>query len=137
MAGILRLWPLGLAVAGGYLLERVHYGKLPEPSFYEMVAQIIPVLIVALAVENRAHAFWGRISNVYNAQIVLFLAVGELSAITAASGVVAETNTLVGPTPVISQAMLSATVVGLTAGFLSVLVLAFRGATSKATSVAN
>lgn len=100
-----------------------------------MAAQVIPVLIVAIAVENRAHAFWGRISNIYNAQIVLFLAIGELCAIVAASGVIAdelaESDALVGPTPAISQAMLAATVVGLTAGFFSVLVLAFRGATSK------
>jgi hypothetical protein len=48
-----------------------------------------------------------------------------------------ETDALVGPTPAISQAMLAATVVGLTAGFFSVLVLAFRGATSKRAGAAE
>jgi len=135
VANLSRLWPLALAVGGGLILARIEYGSMPEPSFYEMAAQVIPVLIVAIAVESRAHAFWGRISNVYNAQIVLFLAVGELSAIIAASGVIAdelsETEAMVGPTPALTQVMLAATVIGLTAGFFSVLVLAFRGATSK------
>jgi hypothetical protein len=125
-----RFWPSTVALFGAVVLARIEYGTLPESSFYEMAAQVIPILIVALAVENRAHAFWGRISNVYNVQVVVFLAVGELSAIVAASGVIAEGDALVGPTVGISQAMLGATVAGLVAGFVSVLVLALRGATS-------
>jgi hypothetical protein len=125
-------WPLLGAILVGVLIAAIQAGNLPSRSFYGMAAEVIPVLIVALAVESRARNFWDRMPNVFNLQIVLFLAVGELSAILAVSGVMDTSDYydpgVVGPTVGISYAMLGATVAGLGAGFIAVLVLALRGA---------
>lgn len=125
-------WPLLAAVTAAVLIATIQAGNLPDEAFYAMAAQVIPVLIVALAVESRAHTFWDQMPNVFNYQVVFFLAVGELSAILAVSGVMATSeysdSGVVGPTVGISYAMLGATVAGLGAGFIAVLVLALRGA---------
>lgn len=129
---IVRAWPTVVVIGAGIGVASLRYGSLPDPSFYETCAQIIPVLIVALAVESRARDFWGKMATAYNAQIVAFLAVGELSALLAASEALSSDEYydpgVVGPTLGASYAMLGATMAGLVAGFVAVLVLAFRGA---------
>jgi hypothetical protein len=126
---VLRLWPTYLLLIGGVLIRLVPYGVPPSTSFYEMSAQIIPVLIVALAVESRAHDLWAKIPDIYNVQIVVFLAVGELSSVLAASGAFAADSDLgyVGPTAGTSAAFLAGTVAALVGGFLAVLFLALGG----------
>ena len=130
---LIKAWPTVVVVGSGIGVASLRYGSLPTTSFYETCAQVIPVLIVALSVESRARDFWGNIATAYNAQIVAFLAVGELSALLAASGALASDNYepalgVVGPTLGASYAMLGATMAGLVAGFIAVLVLALRGA---------
>lgn len=74
--------PLAIVVALGIMQAGP---QLPRPEFYETAAQIIPVLVVTLAIENQAHRLWARLSFGYKLDVFIFLALGELAAILAAS----------------------------------------------------
>jgi hypothetical protein len=106
---------------------------LPSATYYTTAAQIIPVLIVALAVETRVRSVWDPMPALLKAQLVIALVVGEATAIFAASGISSGAvdpdefdRGLVGPTETASEVMTALTTCGLIAGVLAVVV-ALRG----------
>jgi hypothetical protein len=117
-------------------------GEFPDPDFYSSAAQIIPVLLVALAVESSARELWETVAPWVRWYTFIVLAAGELAAIVASSGVIANApealaspeNTYVGPGYWGTNILLGCTVAGLISGFLSVMYLAFfRGAARRRT----
>jgi hypothetical protein len=78
--------PGALAIGLAALVVMTEVGTLPKPGFYETAAQIIPVLIVALAIEGHAQKLWSRLRFAYKLQVFFCLALGELAAILAAAG---------------------------------------------------
>ena len=83
--------PGAAAVGVVVLVMQFEFGQLPKPGFYEMAAQVIPVLIVALAIEGQAHRLWTNLRTVYKLQVFLCLALGQIAAIVAAAGAFAAT----------------------------------------------
>jgi hypothetical protein len=125
-----------IAVAGtlaiGVLVGILPVGRIPGPDFYATAAQIIPVLLVALSVERAARELWAVTPRWMRGYTFTALAASELCAILASSGVIAEApddaarpSQFVGPGLLGTYVLLGVTVLGLVAGFLSVMYLAF------------
>jgi hypothetical protein len=75
-------WLVGVVlVIAVVLYARAKGGQRASASFYETAAQIIPVLIVALAVEQPAS--WETLSWAVRIQVVAALLVGEVTAVLA------------------------------------------------------
>jgi hypothetical protein len=132
------LLPLVLASASAvavYLSDGIY--TLPVQSFYGTAAQIIPILIVAFALENRAVAFLSDPrARIYRAQLFLFLAAGELFALLGASGALrgdisaASRDFAVGEVAAsipLSNVIAAGTAAGLVGGFTMIAVLALGG----------
>jgi riboflavin transporter FmnP len=117
------------------------FGSLPPTSFYSSAAQIIPVLIVALAVESRSRDVWDNVPRVTKYALIGSLMLGQAVAIVASSGLVAidpndysnyivtkesdlEAGILVGPGLLASEIMGAVTAASLGVGFLGVVVVA-------------
>jgi hypothetical protein len=111
----------------------------PEPvhSFYETTAQVIPVLIVALAVESPARAIFEGQTSVYRILVFLFLLIGESCALLGASGVFRGglsanseefQNGVVADTSWGTHLLAAGTVGGLVGGFAMIAVLTIFGA---------
>jgi len=111
--------------------------RLPAQSFYGTAAQIIPILIVAFAVERRASALYSdRRTKVYRTLLFAFLCVGELCALLGASGAIRgdisagswEFKTgLVAETEFLSNVIAGGTAAGLVGGFVMTAVVALGG----------
>lgn len=108
------------------------WGYFPGPDFYASAAQIMPVLLVALAVESSAHELWASVPTWLRLYTFSVLAAGEVSAILASAGILAsapedatQPEPFVGPGLVGTNILLALTVAGLIVGFVSVMYLAF------------
>ena len=78
--------PLALAILGGAFVFLVH-ARLPLPAYYGLAAQIIPILMVAFALESRATDLLSDPQmSFYRIQLFLFLLGGEIFALLGASG---------------------------------------------------
>lgn len=111
--GVLSL-PLLLAIAAILVVTLSPGDNLPDDDFHIAAAEIIPVLLLAMVVEQRTTALWGgRRGRAYGGAIVAFLLVGELSAILQAGDI-------------LGQAELAAalTGAGLVGGFAAVALVA-------------
>jgi hypothetical protein len=76
----------GVAIALGVLLALSGGGFIaPVQSFYGIVAGVIPLLIIAFAVEKRSSEFF-RQAHVYRILLFFFLLLGEVCALIGASG---------------------------------------------------
>jgi hypothetical protein len=110
---------------------------LPVPSFYTTSAQIIPILVVAFAVESRAVSFMAQPqAKIYRAVLFLFLLIGELSALLGASGALRGNGSItdsafatgyVAASGLLSNVLAGATAAGLVGGFVMVAILALSG----------
>jgi hypothetical protein len=79
--------PIVLAAIAGIFIYFTDEGVLPVSQFYGTAAQIIPILMVAFALERRAIEFVSDPqARIYRIQLFLFLLVGELFALLGASG---------------------------------------------------
>ena len=123
--------PVGVVALFVLVVLLLPPGNLPSPNFYTVAAQIMPVLLVALAVEARLRDVWDKMPGSYRAQLIATLMIGETIAILAASGVLAsgrdidyEEQGIVGPGVGGSRLMAAATACALVTGFLSVIVVA-------------
>ena len=77
-------WLIGIvAVSVVAWYARSEGGKRASASFYESAAQIIPVLLVALAVEQRVRDNWDALSFAVKAQVIAALVIGEATALVA------------------------------------------------------
>lgn len=107
-------------------------GNPPSQSFYNSAAAIMPLLVIALAVEKTAREAWSREFNGFRRGLMAVLCVGELVAIVGASGVasnfsVSDQNSLglVGPSFTTTVLMAAVTAYSLAVGFLAVVAVAF------------
>jgi hypothetical protein len=123
--------PFALAVAAGafsYLSD----ARLPVPGFYELAAQIIPILMIAFALESRATEFLSDPQiKVYRLQLFLFLLGGEIFALLGASGALRGygparhyAEGLVANSYGLSNLIAAGTAAGLMGGFAMLVVLA-------------
>lgn len=139
------LGPIVLAIAAGVstaLIGGPFY--LPVASFYGIAAGIIPLLIIALAVETRASEFFKQHTR-YRGLLFLFLLAGELFALLGASGTLREpasafryeldpaqaasTHFDAGyvASPALLTVIIGGTVIGLVGGFLMIASVAVLG----------
>lgn len=80
--------PVILAVTAGIFIYLTDAGSLPVPDFYGLAAQIIPILMIAFALEGRATDLLSDPQlKLYRLQLFLFLLGGEIFALIGASGV--------------------------------------------------
>ena len=111
--GVLCL-PLVFAIAAILVVVLAPGSNLPDDDFHIAAAQIIPVLLLAMVVEQRTTALWGgRRGRVYGGAIVAFLLVGELSAILQSSDILAQ-----------AELAAALTAAGLVGGFAAVALVA-------------
>jgi hypothetical protein len=126
------VFPIVVAAVAGILIATSD-GQLPRPQFYEIAATVIPVLVVAFAVEDRAgRLFKGRRMWIYRAQLFLFLLGGELFAFLGLSGVLRHDARdfalgAVAESQFWNNAIAGGTAAGLIGGFLMIAVLAVGG----------
>jgi hypothetical protein len=127
------LVPLVLAIVTGVLIYSAH-GELPVAQFYVLAAQIIPILMIAFALEGRATALLSDPQiKFYRAQLFVFLLGGEVFALLGASGALrGETSTLAYAQGYVgvghwSNAIAAGTAAGLAGGFAMLTVLALSG----------
>jgi hypothetical protein len=79
--------PLILAIIGGFIVYTSD-AYLPFPTYYGLAAQIIPILMIAFALESRATDLLSDPQmRFYRLQLFLFLLGGEIFALIGASGV--------------------------------------------------
>ncbi|MGA7705816.1 MAG: hypothetical protein WB998_13075 [Solirubrobacteraceae bacterium] len=118
------------------LYTYVSGGPGPVHSFYETTALVIPVLILALAVERRALAIFEGQATAYRILVFLFLLIGESCALMGASGVfrgdlAADSEKFQGGAVASSSlgtnVLATGTIGGLVAGFAIIAVLAIVG----------
>jgi len=125
------LLPLVLAVAAGIFVYTSDTA-LPVPGFYGVAAQIIPILMIAFALEGRATEQLSEPQmGIYRAQLFLFLLVGEVFALLGASGSLRGQapkrffqEGLVAEDYFWSNVIAAATTIGLVGGFAMLTVLA-------------
>jgi hypothetical protein len=132
---------VAIPIASVLVATLLPFGSLPPTSFYSSAAQIIPVLIVALAVESRARDVWDNVPRVTKYALIGSLLLGQAVAIVASSGLIAvapdnysdyivtresdlEAGILVGPGLLASEIMGAVTAASLGVGFLGVVVVA-------------
>jgi hypothetical protein len=103
-------------------------GKPPPPEFYSAAAGIIPLLIIALALEGRARDVWDPYPGYIRFTVIVALCLGELAGILGASGVISNFNArdqegygLVGPGFGSSEAIGALTAYALIIGFGAVV----------------
>jgi hypothetical protein len=134
------LWTLATLILVAVLvwLPDDKNGNLPSQEFYLAVAQLIPVLMLAVGLEGRAVHVLDRQPAAYRWQILAALAISEVAALVSASAVLAAPqdylavhpdiakNFLPGPNKKWSDLLSWLTIVGLAAGFLAVVVVALR-----------
>jgi len=102
----------------------------PNDSYYGTAAQIIPILLVALAIEGRSGRFWSAPGvRLYGGLLLGTLAVGELSALLGATGVFTHdiydaAGDVIGESDGPTLVLLMVTTAGLVGGFVGVLVVA-------------
>jgi hypothetical protein len=105
-------------------------GRRASVSFYETAAQVFPVLLVGLAVEDQLRLFSGRLAPEFRWQIIIAIAIGEFVSVLAISGVVSSTDLnkdpLVGPSRKLSDLMSWLTVAGLGVSFLILFIVALE-----------
>ncbi len=109
-------------------------GNRPSQSFYNAAAAIMPLLVIALAVEKAARDTWSGEFEWFRPALMFVLCIGELIAIIGASGVasgfsVADQSSrgLVGPSRTTTVLMAAVTAYSLAVGFLAVVAVAFVG----------
>jgi hypothetical protein len=107
-------------------------GNRPSQSFYNSAAAIMPLLVIALAVEKAARDAWSREFKRFRPVLMFVLCVGELVAIIGASGVASnfsvadqDSRGLVGPSRTTTVLMAAVTSYSLAMGFLAVVAVAF------------
>jgi hypothetical protein len=113
---------LGLAALVFIVLRWVPFGRYPGPAFFDLAAQTIPILLVALAVEAQARQFDSETtSKRIRIAAVVFLACGETTAIAvSASLFIPERGTFA------LDLLIAVTAVGLLGGFFAVIAVALR-----------
>lgn len=80
------IMPLGLALIAWALVYQSD-AQFPVADFYSLAAQIIPILMIAFALESRATEFFSDPQiKFYRLQLFLFLLGGEIFALLGASG---------------------------------------------------
>jgi len=119
----------GLLVVG---LALSPIGNRPSQSFYNSAATIMPLLVIALAVEKVAREAWRVEFKQLQRVLMPVLCVGELVAIIGASGVASDYSEydqtslgLGGPSRTITVLMAAVTAYSLAVGFLAVIAVAF------------
>jgi hypothetical protein len=121
--------PALCSVAAVFVVRFAPFGP-PNDDYYGIAAQIIPVLLVALAIEGRSGSFWAaRGARLYAAVLLLFLVIGELSALLAATGTLTHTlydaqGNAVGESEGPVLLLITLTTAGLVGGFVGVLLVA-------------
>jgi hypothetical protein len=107
-------------------------GNPPSQSFYNSAAAIMPLLVIALAVEKTARDAWSQEFTEFKLVLMVVLCVGELVAIVGASGVASNFSVydqnnlgLVGPSFTTTVLMAAVTAYSLAVGFLAVVAVAF------------
>ena len=107
----------------------VPVGSYPGDSFFDLAAQTIPILLVALAVEAQARQFdLERTGRRIRIAAVILLALGEIAAILVSAS-------LFTPDPgVVSDIFVVTTAAGLLGGFLAVIVVAVRTTGTRTTA---
>jgi len=125
--------PVVLAVIAGVLVYGLH-GELPVAPFYGLAAEIIPILMIAFALEGRATELLSDPQiKVYRAQLFVFLLGGEVFALLGASGALrggastySYTQGYVGAGHW-ANVIAAGTAAGLAGGFAMLTVLALSG----------
>jgi hypothetical protein len=125
------LVPLVLAILGGIVVYSSR-AYLPFPVYYGLAAQIIPILMIAFALESRATDLLSDPQmRFYRIQLFLFLLVGEVFALLGASGALRGEVTAgeikqgyVADDFATSNLIAAGTTVGLVGGFAMLAVLA-------------
>jgi hypothetical protein len=111
---------MALVVYG--IVRWVPFGDYPGPEFFDLAAQTIPILLVALAVEAQARRFdVERMGKLVRVAAVVFLAAGETTAIAVSAGLYTPEQF----TPA-SDVCIVVTAVGLLGGFLAVIAVALK-----------
>jgi len=127
------LQPLGFAVIAGavlaaavYALMRwIPFGEYPGEAFFDLAAQTIPILLVALAVEAQARQFdLERTGKMIRIAAVVFLACGETTAVVVSAGLYEP-----DPRTAVSDLLVVITALGLLGGFFAVIAVALRTST--------
>jgi hypothetical protein len=106
-----RLWPLIIGLGVAVVVYRFP-AEPPNSDFYGIVAQVIPVLIVAIALDGRGQKMWDRTHAAYRWQITASLLAAEVVALLVTAGTLDSGNV---------AAMVCT--VGLVGGFLAVAVI--------------
>jgi hypothetical protein len=98
------------------------FGEYPGSAFFDLAAQTIPILLVALAVEAQARRFdLEEAGKRIRIAAVIFLACGETAAVTVAAALYEpDSGTLA------SELLIVVTAVGLLGGFFAVIAVALR-----------
>jgi hypothetical protein len=123
--------PLALAIAAG-AFTYLSNARLPVSDFYGLAAQIIPILMIAFALESRATEFLSHPQiKFYRLQLFLFLLGGEIFALLGASGALRGyqpshryAEGLVAHSTGLSNLIAAGTAAGLIGGFAMLVVLA-------------
>lgn len=123
--GFALLIGVGLAVVVFVILRWVPFGEYPGGAFFDLAAQTIPILLVALAVEAQARRFdLEEAGKRIRIAAVVFLAGGETAAVAvAASLYVPDQGTLA------SDLLIVVTAIGLLGGFFAVIAIALKTST--------
>ena len=125
------LVPLVLAIVGGLVIYTSD-AYLPFPTYYGLAAQIIPILMIAFALESRATDLLSDPQmRFYRLQLFLFLLGGEIFALLGASGALRGEATraeiaqgYVAESFSSSNLLAAGTTMGLVGGFAMLAVLA-------------
>jgi 4-hydroxybenzoate polyprenyltransferase len=129
-SGILRSWPSWLPIVA-VLTAAVLYGLWKDPGadrpsaeFHQIASQIIPVLLLAVVVEQSDR--WRRRRSPWPAQVIVALLVGEIAAMIAvAFGEQASPHAdYIVSSEQLTDVLSSLSIVALAAGFLGVIGIA-------------
>lgn len=115
---------MAVAAAIYAYVEWVPFGEYPGNEFFDLAAQTIPILLVALAVEAQARKFDRATSwKLMRIAVVIVLAAGETTAVLISAGLLHPESE-----SVISNVFIAITAIGLLGGFLGVIAVAVSSA---------
>lgn len=106
-----RYWPVVAAIVVSLIVYKFP-AEVPDTNFYGIVAQVIPVLIVAVALDGRGQDMWDRTPSEYRWQITVGLLGAQIAALLVIAGTVDSGN--------VTAAICT---VGLVGGFLAVAII--------------
>lgn len=116
---VLIIVAVGAAAVYAYV-EWVPFGRYPGDKFFDLAAQTIPILLVALAVETQVRGFdRARRWKLMRIAAVILLGAGEITAVMISAGLL---HPVRGTTT--SDVFVVVTAIGLLGGFLCVIAVA-------------